>query len=144
MRVFLGWIGVSLLVETSSDDFRVTIQNCNSISQAQITLRRSALNIKYGANGIGKSTIARSLALGSGEEGALDELIPFKYRNGNSEISPKVSGADSINEVLVFDDKYVSQFVFQRDEVLKDSFEIFINTQNTRLEMKKLNRYFKR
>lgn len=142
MRVFLGWIGVSLLVETSSDDFRVTIQNCNSISQAQITLRRSALNIKYGANGIGKSTIARSLALGSGEEGALDELIPFKYRNGNSEISPKVSGADSINEVLVFDDKYVSQFVFQRDEVLKDSFEIFINTPEYKAGNEKIESLF--
>jgi energy-coupling factor transporter ATP-binding protein EcfA2 len=120
--------GVSLLAEQPAEDFIVKIQNCNSITDAQITLRRSALNIKYGANGVGKSTIARSLMLGSGDDGALDELIPFKHRDGSSTISPSVDGAESIKSVLVFDDDYVSQFVFQRDEVLKDSFEIFINT----------------
>lgn len=121
-------IGVSVLVDNSAEDFLVTIRNCNSITEARITLRRSALNIKYGANGIGKSTIARSLMLRSQEDGALDELLPFKYRDGNGETSPSVAGADFIEKVLVFDDVYVSQFVFQRDEVLKNSFEIFINT----------------
>lgn len=119
---------MSALVEKLVEDFLVTIQNCNSITDARITLRRSALNIKYGANGVGKSTIARSLMLRSEEDGALDELIPFKYRNDSSTTSPSVTGAESINKVLVFDDNYVSQFVFQRNEVLKDSFEIFINT----------------
>ncbi len=39
-----------------------------------------------------------------------------------------MSGAEEIRKVLVFDERYVSQFAFQRDEVLKDSFEVFINT----------------
>ena len=30
---------------------------------------------------------------------------------------------------MTFNDDYVEQFVFQRDEVLKNSFEIFINTE---------------
>jgi energy-coupling factor transporter ATP-binding protein EcfA2 len=37
-------------------------------------------------------------------------------------------GADEIKSVLVFDEHYVSQFVFQPDEVVKNSFEIFIKT----------------
>ncbi len=41
-------------------DLVICIKDCNSIAEAQITLRRGALNIKYGPNGIGKSTIARA------------------------------------------------------------------------------------
>jgi len=109
-------------------DYEITISDCNSISKAQISLRGSALNIKYGPNGIGKSTIASALVLRAQGDNALEELVPFKYREGSGHPKPTVVGADEIMNVLVFDDDYVSQFVFQRDEVLKNSFEIFINT----------------
>jgi ABC-type cobalamin/Fe3+-siderophores transport system ATPase subunit len=44
-------------------DYAIAITNCNSITEAEITLRRDSLNIKYGPNGIGKSTIARASVL---------------------------------------------------------------------------------
>jgi energy-coupling factor transporter ATP-binding protein EcfA2 len=113
-------------------DMHIVINDCNSIAEARFSLRRSSLNIKYGPNGIGKSTIARALRLHSRDDGSLDELLPFKYRDGGDHPRPRVSGADEIHTVLVFDDIYVSQFAFQRDEVLKDSFEIFINTDEYR------------
>lgn len=109
-------------------DHAIEIKNCNSISTARISLRRSSLNIKYGPNGIGKSTIARALVLNAEGDDALGELRPFKYRHAGDHPPPSVTGADGIERVLVFDESYVSQFVFQRDEVVKDSFEIFINT----------------
>ena len=111
---------------TSADqltEYLITVRNCNSIDEAHIALRRGGLNVKYGPNGIGKSTIARALKLNADGNGALAALSPFK---GGA--SPSVEGAGSIASVLTFDDGYVSQFVFTRDEVLKDSFEIFINT----------------
>jgi hypothetical protein len=109
-------------------DYAIVIKDCNSIAEAHISLRRASLNIKYGPNGIGKSTIARALVLNSHGNGALQELLPFKYRQRADQPSPSVTGDDAIERVLVFDDTYVSQFVFQPDEVVKDSFEIFINT----------------
>jgi ABC-type Mn2+/Zn2+ transport system ATPase subunit len=36
----------------------VTIKNCNSIEHAEVSIKEGALNIKHGANGLGKSTIA--------------------------------------------------------------------------------------
>jgi hypothetical protein len=81
-----------------------------------------------GPNGIGKSTIAHALVLNAQGEDALQDLLPFKYRKGDSGKAPAVVGADEIKKVLVVDEYYVSQFVFQPDEVVKNSFEIFIKT----------------
>lgn len=113
---------------TQSSDYAITITDCNSITEARITLRRQSLNIKYGPNGVGKSTISRALVLNAQGEDALQDLLPFKYRQGDSGKAPAVVGADEIKNVLVFDEDYVSQFVFQPDEVVKNSFEIFIKT----------------
>src|SRR5580700_8257121 len=113
---------------TQSSDYAITITDCNSITKAEISLRRGSLNIKYGPNGIGKSTIAHALVLNAEGEGALQDLLPFKYRQGDCGKAPAVVGADEIKKILVFNEHYVSQFVFQPDEVVKNSFEIFIKT----------------
>ena len=109
-------------------DLHITIRDCNSICEGNISLQPGSLNIKYGPNGIGKSTIARALTLRTEGEERLEELTPFKYRALKDGLRPSVEGADSITSVMTFNDDYVEQFVFQRDEVLKNSFEIFINT----------------
>lgn len=115
-----------------NDVSAIVIKDCNSIAEARVSLRRSSLNIKYGPNGIGKSTIARALVLRPQGDDALDELLPFKYRHGGDHPRPAVTGADDVERVLVFDESYVAQFVFQADEVVKNSFEIFINTADYR------------
>ena len=109
-------------------DLGIIIRHCNSISEGYISLRLGSLNIKYGPNGIGKSTIARALELRTADNDGLQELTPFKHKSAKSGPRPSIEGADSIQNVMTFNDEYVSQFVFQRDEVLKNSFEIFINT----------------
>lgn len=109
-------------------ELEIKLRHCNSISEGNISLRRGSLNIKYGPNGIGKSTIARALELRIAGNERLDELTPFKHKSQKSGPRPSIEGADSIQSVMTFNDDYVLQFVFQRDEVLKNSFEIFINT----------------
>ncbi|MDA8151369.1 MAG: AAA family ATPase [Acidithiobacillus ferrooxidans] len=108
--------------------YTIKIENCNSIEKAEITISKGALNIKYGPNGLGKSTIARAIASSVSKDGSLHNLKPFKYRALAGQHEPSVYGAEDIGSVFVFDDSYVSQFVFQRDEVLKNSFDIFIKT----------------
>lgn len=123
-------------------DYAINITDCNSITDAQITLRHGSLNIKYGPNGIGKSTIAHALALNAEGADALQALLPFKYRQSGSGTVPSVVGADDIKKVLVFDEHYVSQFVFQPDEVVKNSFEIFINTPEYQAGIEELKAIF--
>ena len=127
---------------TQSSDYAITITDCNSITAAKITLRRASLNIKYGPNGIGKSTIARALVLNAEGDDALQELLPFRYRHGDTDNAPAVVGADEIKSVLVFDEHYVSQFVFQPDEVVKNSFEIFIETPEYQAGIEELEAIF--
>lgn len=115
--------------EAGATDYSITIKDCNSIGEAVISLRPASLNIKYGPNGIGKSTIARALTLRTEGGGSLEALTPFKHRADSEGPRPTVTGAEAISSVLTFNDDYVSQFVFQRDEVLKNSFEVFINTE---------------
>ncbi|GAA4344312.1 AAA family ATPase [Pigmentiphaga soli] len=109
--------------------YTVQIKNCNSIESAEISITKGTLNIKYGPNGLGKSSIAKAILAAVNDDGTLQRLKPFKYRALEGEFDPSVMGVGDIKSVLVFDDSYVSQFTFQRDEVLKNSFEIFIKTE---------------
>lgn len=118
--------------QETEPDYSITIRDCNSIDEAAIALRRGALNIKYGPNGIGKSTIARALTLrAEGGDQLAEKLTPFKHRDKDVP-RPSVQGADEITKVMTFNDDYVSTFVFRPDEVLENSFEIFINTEEYR------------
>jgi len=109
-------------------DISINIKNCNNIESAVVSLKAGSLNIKYGPNGLGKSTIAKAISFAVKADGSLQALKPFKYR-GHDGHEPEVQGTDEISSTLVFDDVYVSQFVFQRDEVLKNSFDIFIKNE---------------
>lgn len=106
----------------------IEISNCNSIDTAKIKIEKSCLNIKYGPNGLGKSTIAKAIVGQITGDGSLADLLPFKLRKVKDPEGPAVLGVDDLKSALVFDEDYVNQFAFQQDEVVKNSFEIFIKT----------------
>ncbi|MDH5928003.1 AAA family ATPase [Vibrio lentus] len=108
---------------------QLTISNCNSITHANVTLEQGKLNIKHGVNGTGKSTIAKSIELHVTNDEDLSQLLPFKYiENNPSGITPSISGLPADANVAIFNESYIEQFVFQENELLKDSFDIFINS----------------
>lgn len=126
----------------SAQDLKLVIRDCNSITEAAIMLRPCALNIKYGPNGLGKSTIARALTYRAESTERLAELTPFRHLGANPPIVPIVEGADEIKSVLTFDDEYVSKFVFRQNEVVENSFEIFINTDEYRAGIAEIDEIF--
>jgi len=106
----------------------IVIRLCNNIDNADIRLEAGRLNVKFGPNGIGKSTLAKAIAFSSEESPSkLEQLRQFKSRSSPTpENGPSVVGAECIKTVSIFGEEYVSQFVFQRDEIVKNSFEIFV------------------
>nr|WP_162572168.1 MULTISPECIES: AAA family ATPase [unclassified Variovorax] len=110
------------------NQFNISISNCNSVDRADVVLTKGTLNIKYGPNGLGKSTLAKAIVSQIRGDGSLQDLVPFKNRGKAEAMPPQVDGVDDLKSTLVFDEGYVQQFVFQKDEVLKNSFDIFIKT----------------
>jgi ABC-type Mn2+/Zn2+ transport system ATPase subunit len=108
--------------------YNVIITNCNSIDRAELKITKGSLNIKYGPNGIGKSTIAKAIVSTAKGDGTISLLLPFKNRGIATAPASAVEGIDDIKSVLVFDEDYVGQFAFQQDEVVKNSFDIFVKT----------------
>lgn len=108
----------------------IEVKNCNNLDSAVISLAQQKLNIKFAPNGTGKSTIAKVVLLGAkGDQNLLNDLMPFKLRKENPDKKqPEVKGAEALNDIMCFDEKYVSQFVYKPDELLSNSFDIFIRT----------------
>ncbi len=67
-----------------------------------------------------------------GEQNLLnEELMPFKLRKENPDKKqPQVKGAEALKNIMCFDEKYVSQFVYKPDELLSNSFDTFIRTDS--------------
>jgi hypothetical protein len=109
---------------------KVQIRNCNNVDEAVIGIEPKTLNIKYGINGTGKSTLAKAIEFAV--EGDLSKLLPFKHAGKplNENNKPQVTGLEDIGSVLVFNEEYVNQFVFRQEEIVNNSFEIFIKTKD--------------
>lgn len=109
---------------------QITLKNCNNIDNGNINIFESKLNIKFGINGTGKSTIAKAVKYGIDSPEKLKELTPFKVKNTDLETKPEVVIPENIKSVMIFNEEYLSQFVYKEDELISNSFEIFIKTPN--------------
>lgn len=123
-------------------EYNIIIENCNSIDKASILVKKGSLNIKFGPNGLGKSTIAKAIVSQARNDGTLTQLVPFKNRGKAGAAQPNVEGLEDIGSALVFDEAFVNQFAFQQDEVVKNSFDIFINTPEYDEAMKEIQTSF--
>lgn len=103
----------------------IKIQNCNNIMSGEIEICADKLNILFGRNGTGKSTIARAIYLAS-QNKPLTELTP--YGSVSEDDSPSIEGVEP-GGVAIFDDNYVSQYVYQPDSLIKDAFEVLIRSR---------------
>ncbi len=101
---------------------RAEVNNCNNIDSATVQLRKNHLNIRYAMNGIGKSTIAEAIKCSS-EENDLSVLRPF-----GSDTEPTCTFSEPVAKVLLFNEEFVNNIVFQESEVIQNSFEVFIKT----------------
>lgn len=109
---------------------QIKIRNCNSIDNAELSIIENKLNIKFAPNGTGKSTIAKAILYSVNNEDRLSELLPFKLRKENiNSLRPEITNTLKINNVMCFNEEYVNQFTFQKDELISNSFDIFIKNE---------------
>lgn len=112
---------------------KIKITHCNNIDFAEVNIDDNRLNIKFAPNGTGKSTIARAILTAGNKDipSKLDALLPFKLRDNNpDDLQPGVEGLSITTEIMCFDEEYVNQFVFRPDELVSNSFEIFVRDES--------------
>ncbi len=113
----------------------VKIENCTCIETAEIEIEEGALNIKYGLNGTGKSTISKAIyakACGNDEELA-------KLKTYGTEIVPKVQNLKYRN-VMVFNEDYVNSYLFRENSFLENSYQVFLHTDECEQLAKEITR----
>ena len=105
----------------------IHIENCNNIKKCNIGITVNKLNIKYAINGTGKSTVAKAIKLYTDGE-KLDALTPFEFVAKKEKIlKPTVSNMPFSN-VAVFNEDYLKRYVYQKTDLLKNTFEVMINS----------------
>lgn len=119
----------------------IQLANCNNILNGSITIIENRLNVKYAINGTGKSTIAKAIVdTLSGNSDSLKELTPYSaVGTDNPELFPKVTGLPDNMRVTIFDENYVNQYVFLEDDLVKNSFDIFVKTDNYETQLSQIN-----
>lgn len=110
------------------------INNCKNIETGCLTLMENQLNIRYGANGTGKSTLAMAIESLYNEE-LLTKMNPFK----NTELVPKVELLEGVlpDAVKIFNEKYISNHLFIESSVLDDRRVYEVLIKDAELDKKK-------
>lgn len=106
-------------------DKYIRVKNCNCISDATIEIVEKSLNIKYGSNGTGKSTISE--AIYAQANNGTDRLKDLKPYGSNDNSQPTVDNP-YFHVVKAFNEDYVNSYLFQGDEFLDDSFQVFLKS----------------
>ena len=115
----------------------IRIKNCNNIESAGISVTKGRLNIKYAINGTGKSTVAHAIELAASSQD-LKELVPYKYLGEeplSEEHAPSVDFSEPLNGVAIFNEEYVNQYLFLPNELVANSFEVFVKTPDYDVQM---------
>lgn len=117
--------------------YNIQIHNCNNIKDGTICIETNKLNIKYGINGTGKTTISNAIKY-SIEGDKLQKLQSYySSEKASIEVSPQ------FNKILVFNEEFINQVVFVEDEVIENSFEVFLKTPNYEEKKRKLDEHLK-
>ena len=117
--------------------YSISIHNCNNIREGYIGIEPNKLNIKYGINGTGKTTIAKAIKY-SLEQDKLQSLQSYY-----TEDAAKVEVTPGFTKILVFNEEFINQVVFVEDEVIENSFEVFLKTPNYEVKKRLLDEHLK-
>ena len=111
-------------------DKYIQITNCNCVSEAIIKIVENSLNIKYGPNGTGKSTISEAIFAHANEK--TDRLAKLKPYGSDDDCQPTVNNP-YFQTVRVFDENYVNSYLFQGVNFSMIHFRYFSDLKNVML-----------
>lgn len=126
-----------------TNEYTIELSNCRnivSISNGPIKIARNHLNVFYGKNGTGKTTLCKAIKyIARDESCSLTSLESFKYQETHdASLQPSVNTSGRIKELCVFDDAWIQDHCFTPSTIHKDAFELYVRDKSVRdLEKKR-------
>lgn len=119
------------------NDFEISFRNCRNISSSgndPLIIKKNALNVYYGKNGVGKTTICRVLSyLADKSEENEAALQSFAYReSGDANEKPTASCSSTIKTIRVFNDEWIQNHCFEKSNLQRNAFELYIRNKQTK------------
>lgn len=106
----------------------IKISNCNCIKEANIEIAKHMLNIKYGCNGTGKSTISKAIFTKSNNDvEGLQLLRPYGVDLDDNDKKTEIENL-TFSTVRIFDESYVNSYLFKEKSFLENSFQVFLKS----------------
>lgn len=109
-------------------------ENIGNLDKASVTIERGKVNLKYGFNGIGKTTLVKAIKYVFGDDQTklfLNNVL-LSYRTGKEPVYPFSLKTD-FNDLLIFDKNYFDK-LFKQIDFLNNTYDLIIESD----EYKKL------
>lgn len=110
-------------------------KNLATIDEGKIKIEEGYLNVKFGINGTGKSTISQGIVKYINKDDLSDMI---KY---GADIKPVITANKEFENVIVFNQEYINNYLFKED-LIHNSFEIMINTNEYQQLRDRINNEF--
>ena len=121
------------------DNFIVDLKNVGCIDEGKINIVSKKVNIKFGPNGTGKSTIIKALRYKINDEKDFKKIItPF-----NSDLEPLCDISGNIKSLVVYDKAYFDKLFVKREDLLNNTYEFAIKDSNYDNDVKEINESLK-
>lgn len=120
-----------------SNEYAIELSNCRniaSVADGSIKITRNRLNVFYGKNGTGKTTLCKAIRYLAGDEScSLESLESFDYRETNDpSLKPSVKSSREIKELCVFDDDWIRDHCFAASTIHENAFELYVRNDSVR------------
>lgn len=113
----------------------IDFKNIQCLKTGKIKIKEKAVNVKYSYNGFGKSSLAKAIYYGIEDIDSLSSLSPF------SGGEPYINNVDSFKSCKIFNEDFVRNTLFQSDNLIEESYSVFIENKDLQEKEKTMNRF---
>lgn len=116
----------------------IELENVGAINKGTITFDDDKINVIYGSNGIGKTTILAAIQakLNGTFDNDQSAFVPFFNKSAQPKITLK---SCSISNILTFNRNYVDSYLYNSDDIANNSYSLIAKTQNYDDEIQAIN-----
>lgn len=127
------------------NSYSISLKNCRNIIGTEIDsicIENNSLNVFYGKNGTGKTSLITALRyLAKNDSTSLSALESFDFkRTGNPSLAPSAECSRPIRQILVFDESWIADHCFKKSSIHENAFELYIRNDEIRKLEKQRNR----